>query len=117
MARCSGSLSEDVQDAWETEIVGSHDSPSDAYDAKDSAVGYFNWHHKGPEIVIVTEIGPAFDIFASEDSKSGTSPRRTIWDDGHNVEWVTKIADVEPPEPGRRDDLWYRYQQPNHDVA
>jgi hypothetical protein len=75
---------------WQKEII------YDGQVGMDSAAGEFDPNHVGPEIVLVDEMGGAYEIFAPEDGNTGTWPRRTIWGDFENAGWVTKIADVDP---------------------
>jgi hypothetical protein len=66
----------------------------------DSAAGDFNPDHPGPETVIPTEMGPAYEITTPEPNTPGLWPKQTIWDDDPNAGWVVQIADVDPCHPG-----------------
>jgi uncharacterized repeat protein (TIGR01451 family) len=89
-----GMLFRESDSAWENEIIYS------AEVGMDSACGDFNPEHAGSEIVVVTEMGPAYEIIPPQDGTISEWPRRTIWDDLYNAGWVAKIADVAPDNPG-----------------
>ena len=69
----------------------------------DSTVGDFNWEHSGPEPVIVTEMGPTYEMLSLADA-NGVA-RRVIWDDADNAAWVVESADIDWRSPG--DELVY----------
>jgi len=66
----------------------------------DAAIGDTNPDHAGNEIVVVTEMGPAYEILPPADGGPGLWPKRKIWDDDYNAGWVVKIGDIEPDNPG-----------------
>lgn len=66
----------------------------------DAAIGDTNPDHDGNEIVVVTEMGPAYEILAPDAGSSGSWTKRMIWDDYDNAGWVVKIGDVDPEIPG-----------------
>jgi hypothetical protein len=66
----------------------------------DSAVGEFDAAHAGPELVAVTEMGPAYALYPPTGTPGGYWPRRTLWDNMDEAGWVVKIADIEPDYPG-----------------
>jgi hypothetical protein len=66
----------------------------------DSAIGDSNPDLAGNEIIVVTEMGPAYEISPPVGGGPGPWPRRTIWNDHENAGWVVKIADVDPESPG-----------------
>jgi hypothetical protein len=70
----------------------------------DSTVGDFNWERSGPEAVIVTEMGPTYEILSPLADANGVA-RRKIWDDPEDAGWVVKSADVDWRSPG--DELVY----------
>jgi uncharacterized repeat protein (TIGR01451 family) len=90
----TGMLFRESGGAWENEIIYS------AEVGMDSACGDFNPGHAGPEIVVVTEMGPAYEIIPPQYGTISEWPRRTIWDDFDNAGWVVKIAEVAPDSPG-----------------
>lgn len=94
----TGTLISEVAGAWERKYIYGSENLGEV--GMDSAVGDFNWDHSGLEIVIVTEMGPTYEISALPDANSGDWPRQTIWDDRDNAGWVTKVADVDPWSPG-----------------
>jgi hypothetical protein len=66
----------------------------------DAAIGDSNPDFAGNEIIIVTEMGPAYEITPPALTGPGPWPKRTIWDDEPNAGWVVKIGDVDPASPG-----------------
>jgi hypothetical protein len=66
----------------------------------DAAIGDCNPNHAGNEIIVVTEMGPAYEIMPPAAGGPGPWPKRTIWNDFDNAGWVVKIADVDPQTPG-----------------
>jgi len=94
----TGYIFSEIAGVWEKEYVYGVDELGEV--GMDSAAGDFNWDHTGAEIVIVTEMGPAYELIADQDPNEGDWPRRTIWDDAEDAGWVTKIADVDPWSPG-----------------
>jgi len=88
----------EIAGVWESEYIYGVDEIGEV--GMDSAAGDFDWDHTGPEIVIVTEMGPTYELTADQDPNKDDWPRRTIWDDEHNAGWVTKVADVDPWSPG-----------------
>ena len=66
----------------------------------DSAIGDSNPDFAGDEIIVVTEMGPAYEITPPAGGGPGLWPRRTIWNDNENAGWVVRIADVDPESPG-----------------
>jgi hypothetical protein len=66
----------------------------------DSAIGDSNPDLAGNEIIVVTEMGPAYEVSPPVGGGPGPWPRRTIWNDNENAGWVVKIADVDPESPG-----------------
>ncbi len=79
---------------WQEEIIYNE------HVVMDSAVGEFDSTHAGPELVAVTEMGPAYEIHPPTGSPSGYWPRRTLWDNMDEAGWVARIADVDPNHPG-----------------
>ena len=65
-----------------------------------AVIGDTNPDHAGNEIVVVTEMGPAYEILPPAGGGSGEWPKRKIWDDYDNAGWVVKIGDVEPANSG-----------------
>jgi hypothetical protein len=94
----TGRLISEVAGAWKREYIYGFDDLGEV--GMDSAAGDFNWDHTGPEIVVATEMGPAYELVATTDVNSHDWPRRIIWDDADNAGWVTKVADVDPWSPG-----------------
>ena len=66
----------------------------------DSAIGDINPDTPGNEILVVTEMGPAYEITPPTGGGPGPWPRRTIWNNSENPAWVVKIGDVDPETPG-----------------
>jgi hypothetical protein len=66
----------------------------------DAAIGDSNPDAAGNEIIVVTEMGPAYEITPPPGGGPGPWPKRVIWDDFANAGWVVKIADVDPDAPG-----------------
>ncbi|MEA2068323.1 MAG: hypothetical protein U9P12_03895 [Verrucomicrobiota bacterium] len=66
----------------------------------DAAIGNTNPDHGGNEIVVVTEMGPAYEILPPAGGGTGPWTKRTIWDEYDNAGWVVKIGDIEPDIPG-----------------
>jgi hypothetical protein len=66
----------------------------------DSVIGDSNPDVAGNEIIVVTEMGPAYEILPPPAGGAGPWPKRTIWDDFDNAGWVVKLADVDPASPG-----------------
>ena len=66
----------------------------------DSAVGDFNWEKSGPEIVIVTEMGPTYELIEPSNSDAAEWTKATIWDDEENAGWVSQVADIDWWSPG-----------------
>jgi hypothetical protein len=66
----------------------------------DAAIGNSNPDLLGNEIIVVTEMGPAYEIMPPPTGGSGPWPRRTIWDDRENAGWVVRVGDVDPENPG-----------------
>lgn len=94
----TGSVFGEVAGVWEDEFIWG--SAEWVEVGMDSAAGEFNPDHAGPEIVVVTEMGPAYEIVPPEGNSPVNWPRQLIWDDGPNSGWVVEIADVEPCHPG-----------------
>lgn len=67
----------------------------------DAAIGDSNPDLAGNEIVVVTEMGPAYEIMPPAAGGPGPWPKRTIWDDYENAGFVVKIADLDPDSPGK----------------
>lgn len=88
----------EVDGTWEEEIV--YGFPVAAEVGMDSAVGDFNWEHSGPETVIVTEMGPTYEVFSTADANANDWSRRVIWNDEENAAWVVESADVDWRSPG-----------------
>jgi len=77
---------------------------NDVYAAEvgmDAAIGDSNPDVAGNEIVVVTEMGPAYEIMPPAAGEPGPWPKRMIWDDFENAGWVAKIGDVDPESPGK----------------
>jgi hypothetical protein len=66
----------------------------------DAAIGDFNPDVAGDEIILVTEMGPAYEIMPPAGGGPGPWPKRTIWNDFDNAGWVVKIADVDVEAAG-----------------
>ena len=66
----------------------------------DAAIGDTNPGSVGNEIIVVTEMGPAYEILPPPAGGVGPWPKRTIWDDFDNAGWVVKVAEVDPASPG-----------------
>jgi hypothetical protein len=66
----------------------------------DAAIGDSNPDFPGDEIIVVTEMGPAYEITPPAGGGPGPWPNRTIWNDEPNAGWVVKIGDVDPASPG-----------------
>lgn len=77
----------------------------------DSAAGDFNPAHAGPEIVIPTEMGVAYQLVPpgtdNTEQPAGLWPSRPLWEEGDETNtpeddsgWVVKIADVDSTHPG-----------------
>lgn len=80
--------------AWQEEIIYNE------HVVMDTAVGEFDPSHAGPELVAVTEMGPAYELYPPAGSPDTYWPRRTLWDNMDEAGWVVKIADIEPENPG-----------------
>src|SRR4030095_9371222 len=90
----SGTVYGEVNGTWQ---------PNDVYYAEvgmDAAIGDSNPDFGRDEIVVVTEMGPAYEIMPPATGGPGPWPKRTIWDDFDNAGWVVKIADVDPESDG-----------------
>ena len=98
----NGRIFKEIGGFWIPELIYGAEYTGEV--GMDSAAGDFNWDHTGPEIVIVTEMGPTYQLVAPQDAPQDANqsdwPRRTIWNDADNAGWVTKIADVDPWSPG-----------------
>ena len=94
----TGTIFREISGVWENEYIYGADELGEV--GMDSAAGDFNWDHTGPEFVIVTEMGPTYELVAPQDANEVDWPRRTIWNDEEDASWVTKIADVDPWSPG-----------------
>jgi hypothetical protein len=68
----------------------------------DAAIGDSNPALPGNEIVVVTEMGPAYEILPPPTGGPGPWPMRTIWDDPANAGYVVKIGKVDPSIPGNQ---------------
>jgi hypothetical protein len=79
---------------WETNTVYAAEVGMDA------AIGDSNPDSDGNEIIVVTEMGPAYEITPPAGGGPGPWAKRIIWDDFDNAGWVVKIADVDPDSPG-----------------
>jgi hypothetical protein len=66
----------------------------------DAAIGDCNPDHAGKEVIVVTEMGPTYEITPPAAGGPGLWPRRTLWNDPENAGWVVKIADADPETPG-----------------
>jgi hypothetical protein len=66
----------------------------------DAAIGDSNPDIPGDEIIVVTEMGPAYEIMPPMGGGPGPWPKRTIWNDFDNAGWVLKIGDVDLESPG-----------------
>lgn len=82
------------QSGWQEEIIYSEEV------VMDCAVGEFDALHEGPELVAVTEMGPAYAIYPPTSGPTSYWPRRTLWNNMDEAGWVVKIADVEPDNAG-----------------
>jgi hypothetical protein len=87
-------LFSEVGGTWEEEVVYS------AEVGMDSAIGDTNATHEGPEVILVTEMWPAYELLPPQGPPSGEWPKETIWLDFENAAWVVEIADVDPALPG-----------------
>jgi hypothetical protein len=90
----NGTLFAEVDGTWEEEEIYSGEV------GMDSAIGDSNPTHVGPEVVLVTEMGPTYEILPPESPHSGDWPKNMIWNDYENAAWVVEIADVDPALPG-----------------
>jgi hypothetical protein len=66
----------------------------------DAAIGDSNPDLPGDEIIVVTEMGPAYEIMPPAQGGPGPWPKRMIWNDEPNAGWVARIGDVDPDSPG-----------------
>jgi hypothetical protein len=64
------------------------------------AIGHSNPYFPQNEAVVVTEMGPTYEIVPPATGGPGPWPTRTLWDDADHVGWVVKIGDVDPQTPG-----------------
>ena len=64
------------------------------------AIGHSNPAFPQNDIVVVTEMGPAYEIVPPPTGGPGPWPMRTIWDDPVNAGWVVRIGNVNPQTPG-----------------
>ncbi|MHC4165551.1 MAG: hypothetical protein ACYSWQ_01185 [Planctomycetota bacterium] len=94
----SGMLFRETAGVWEQEYIYGADEPGEV--GMDSVAGDFNWDHTGPEMLIVTEMGPTYELMADQDPNQDDWPRRTVWDEHDDAGWVVKVADVDPWSPG-----------------
>jgi len=90
----SGNVFSESNGLWSSKIVYSAEVGMDA------AIGDTNPDHDENEIVVITEMGPAYEILPPAGGGAGPWPKRTIWDDYDNAGWVVKIGDIEPDSPG-----------------
>jgi hypothetical protein len=90
----SGSVYSQSNSTWNQNIVYAAEVGMDA------AIADTNPDSVGDEIIVVTEMGPAYEITPPAVGGPGPWSRRTIWDDFENAGWVVKIADVDPATPG-----------------
>ncbi len=97
---CSfGTLFSEVAGTWEEEIIFGDGEMFEV--GMDSAAGDFNPDHTGPEIVVVCESGPNYEILPPEGASAGNWPKRVIGPDTvENSGWVVEIADIDPCYPG-----------------
>ena len=65
----------------------------------DAAIGDTNPDLPGNEIIVVTEMGPTYEIAPPPAGGPGPWPMRTLWDDYENAGWVVKIGQVDPAIP------------------
>ncbi|MFC2172945.1 hypothetical protein ACFLU6_09995 [Acidobacteriota bacterium] len=92
--RSVGYLYREVGGAWVDEMI------FNAEVGLDSAIGEFDSNHDGPEICLVTEMGPAYELMPGTPPDPGEWPKQTIWSDGDNAAWKVLIADADPSLPG-----------------
>jgi hypothetical protein len=90
----SGTLYGETNGTWEQNIIYSAEVGMDA------AIGDSNPDLAGDELIVVTEMGPAYEITPPARGGPGLWPRRTIWNDYDNAGWVARIGDVDPESPG-----------------
>ena len=64
-----------------------------------AAIGHSNPDFPQNDVVVVTEMGPAYEIVPPATGGPGPWPMRTIWDDFVNAGWVVRIGDVYPQDP------------------
>ncbi|MHC4435200.1 MAG: hypothetical protein ACYTBS_25480, partial [Planctomycetota bacterium] len=94
----TGMVFRETAGIWEQEYIYGADELGEV--GMDSAAGDFNWDHAGPEMVIVKEMGPTYELVADQDPNQDDWPRRTVWDEHNDAGWVAKVADVDPWSPG-----------------
>ncbi len=99
----SGTLWEEVDGVWNEQWIFY------AEVGMDSAIGEFDAAHPGAEIVVVTEMGPAYKILRPSEPTPDQWPKEMLWDDMDNAGWVVKIADVDPGQPGNEIVFGTRY--------
>ncbi|MCG8407370.1 MAG: hypothetical protein MI923_19400 [Phycisphaerales bacterium] len=75
----------------------------------DSAIGDVDPDLPGNEIIMVSELGPTFELRRPTVSIGNEWPRVTIWDNEDQAGWVVKIADIEPDRPGNELAFGTRY--------
>jgi len=90
----SGTVYGETNGIWEQNLAYSAEVGMDA------AIGNSNPDLGGDEIIVVTEMGPAYEITPPAGGGPGLWQRRTIWNDFDNAGWVARIGDVDPDSPG-----------------
>ena len=89
-----GTVYGETNGTWQQNLVYSAEVGMDA------AIGNSNPDLAGDEIIVVTEMGPAYEISPPAGGGSGHWPIRTIWNDFDNAGWVARIGDVDPESAG-----------------
>lgn len=64
----------------------------------DSAAGELDPSQPGDEVIVVTEMGPAYRLIPSATEEIW--PSRTIWNNEENAAWVVKVADLDGTDFG-----------------
>lgn len=74
-----------------------HCEQEQIYDAEvgmDSGIGDFDLSHTGREIVVLTEMGPAYELSGSQVGKIWVWTQSLLWSDYTNAGWTAEIADI-----------------------
>ena len=88
-----GTLFSEIGGLWMPELI---------YEGEvgmDSVIGEVNPAHPGAEVVVVTEMGPTYELLRPS-QPAGQWPKNTLWNVFDDAAWAVEIADVDPATPG-----------------